>query len=214
MSKSIKRLPWKFLFDPTTPNIWPIWSSRISIKDYQEWLKEYYPKITDPEEQYNLAAENNADALEILREELDIQLPGPILVLAELGLWHGKRPAYHWITSGNIKDCFYDNNDDVAWFLDCRGDLRCNSFHHDGKNRYLYRTLKEDLNETQKANLERKLSDNVMEDGIIWSAATRQDLSYYTRCVGDWIAEAYGWDTPGVRQKKRKEAARVKNRHI
>ena len=37
------------------------------------------------------------------KTNLDIQLSSPILVVGDLGLWHGRRMGYKEIESGNIR---------------------------------------------------------------------------------------------------------------
>ena len=49
--------------------------------------------------------ETNADYLSDERVNLNIQLSQPILVIADLGLWNGRRMGYKEIPSGNIRDC-------------------------------------------------------------------------------------------------------------
>ena len=50
--------------------------------------------------------------------------------------------AYGEIKSGNIKDCLESEMDDLTWYVDHLGDLRCDAIHHDGTNHYLYRCYK------------------------------------------------------------------------
>ena len=40
------------------------------------------------------------------RVNLNIQLDQPILVIADLGLWNGRRTGYQEISSGNIRTAF------------------------------------------------------------------------------------------------------------
>ncbi len=50
--------------------------------------------------------EINGDYLDDERMNLDVQLSQPILVIADLGLWHGRRMGYKEIPSGNIRTAF------------------------------------------------------------------------------------------------------------
>ena len=137
-----------------------------------------------------MAYDDNMDTLGCERMNLDIQLQQPIIVIADLGLWYGRRPAYRLIRSGNIKDCLYSEYD-CEWYLDHLGDLRCRATHHDGTNYYLYRVFRDDMSEEQQENFEAKLYEG---------KATRRDINRYTRRLGDEIADVYGWDIP--RKKK------------
>lgn len=170
---------------------WLIWSSDFDVEDYEDWLKEEYPEITDPDEKWSLAYDDNMDTLGYERMNLDIQLQQPIIVIADLGLWCGRRPAYSLIRSGNIKDCLYSECDSCTWYLDYLGDLRCKAAHHDGTNYYLYRVFRDDMSEEQQENFMAKLCEG---------KTTRRDINRYTRRLGDEIADVYGWDIP--RRKK------------
>ena len=39
----------------------------------------------------------------------------PILVIGDLGLWHGRVSGYKEIPSGNIRDCLYSDCDYSTW---------------------------------------------------------------------------------------------------
>ena len=55
--------------------------------------------------------EINGEYLNDERENLDIQLSQPILVIGDLGMWNGRRMGYKEIASGNIRDCLYSDTD-------------------------------------------------------------------------------------------------------
>ena len=119
-----------------------IWSNDIDYDDWREDLEEQYPDLTEAE-RMELMYELNGDYLDDERSNLDIQLSRPILVVGDLGLWHGRRMGYKEIPSGNIRDCLYSERDiDYStWYVDKNGDFRCDAIHHDGTNHYLYLSL-------------------------------------------------------------------------
>ena len=123
------------------------------------------------------------------RSNLDIQLSRPILVVGDLGLWHGRRMGYKEIPSGNIRDCLYSEQDmDYStWYVDKNGDFRCDAIHHDGTNHYLYRAYKDGVSDTRIENLKEKLYRGI---------ATRADITRVTRRLGDEIAHVYGFPIP------------------
>ena len=82
-----------------------IWSNDIDYDDWREDLEEQYPDLTEAE-RMELMYELNGDYLDDERSNLDIQLSRPILVVGDLGLWHGRRMGYKEIPSGNIRDFF------------------------------------------------------------------------------------------------------------
>ena len=98
------------------------------------------------------------------------------------------------IDSGNLKDCLYTNSDMAEWYVDKRGDLRCEAVHHDGTNHYLYRVFKDGVSETQIENLQNK---------IYCRRATRTDITRVTQRLGDSIAAVYGFRIPKQRVRQR-----------
>ena len=166
-----------------------IWSNDLDYDDWKDYLESEFPDLTE-EERMTKMYEINNDYLSDERENLDIQLAEPILIIGDLGFWNGRRQAYKEISSGNIKDCLYSDCDYVTWFVDNQGDLRCDAIHHDGTNHYLYRAYKDGVSESTKENLKIKLYRGV---------ATRKDITRITRRLGDVIAKAYGFDLPKQR---------------
>ena len=133
----------------------------------------------------NIDYEQNAEYLEDERANLNIEVGDEIIVIADLGLWDGRHKAYRLLHSENIKDCLYGPiGDYVTWFVDDRGDLWCRDIHHDGTNLYLYRAWKHDVSETQKNNF---------IDKVYHGNVTRRDIARYTRKIGTYVADVYGW---------------------
>lgn len=168
-----------------------IWSNyHLDYADWKEDLEAEYPDLSE-EERISLMYEINGEYLDDERINLDIQLSQPILMVADLGLWYGRRTGYREIQSGNIRDCLYSEMDYATWYVDRRGDLRCDAVHHDGTNHYLYRVYKDDARESQIDLLKEKLYNGT---------ATRADITRVTRRLGDEIAKVYGFSTPRQRQ--------------
>ena len=135
--------------------------------------------------------EINDDYLDDERSNLNIQLSQPIIVIGDLQLWNGKIVGCKMVNSGNIKDCLRSECDMVEWYVDKRGDLRCNAIHHDGTNHYLYRVFKDGITDTQKENLQNKIYNETI---------TRADITRVTKRLGDYIARVYGYEI--AREKK------------
>lgn len=124
-----------------------------------------------------------AEYLEDERVNLNVKLGAPIIVIADLGLWNGRRKGYKMINSGNIKDCLYDDCDYITWYCD-RYNFRAVACHHDGVNRYLYRELRENLTFAQRENFLYKLVHN---------EANERMIRRYTKSIRPEIAKVYGW---------------------
>ena len=121
--------------------------------------------------------------LEDERANLDIKLDGMIVVIADLGLWNCRRFGYKIISSGNIKDCLYDDCDYITWYCDDYN-FRAVATHHDGINRYLYRVFRDNVSGIQIGNFLHKLVRGEVNDRMI---------RRYTKSIRPEIAKVYGW---------------------
>lgn len=161
--------------------------------DYENWrddLEAEYPNMSE-EERIALMYEINGNYLDDERANLSIQLPQPILMIADIGRWDGRYSGYGEIKSGKISDCLYSELDYATWYVDKLGDLRCDAIHHDGTNHYLYRVYKPGVRESQIDLLKEKLYEG---------KATRADITRITRRLGDEIAKVYGFSILKQRQ--------------
>lgn len=159
--------------------------------DYEDWradLEADYPELSE-DQLMALMYEINGNYLDDERANLNIHLDQPILIIADLGLWRGRRMGYKEIESGNIRDCLFSDRDTdyATWYVDKLGDLRCDAIHHDGTNFLLYRTYKDGVTESQIDRLKEKL---------YYGTATRADITRITRRLGDEIGKVYGWEFP------------------
>ncbi len=164
-----------------------IWSNYdLDYDDWKDDLESEYPELSK-NERMELMHEINGDYLDDERVNLNIQLPRPILIIADLGRWNGRFVGYKEIASGKISDCLYSDTDYSTWYVDKLGDMRCDAVHHDGTNHYLYRTYKDGVSEEQIDRLKGKIYDGT---------ATRADITRITKRLGDEIGKVYGWDFP------------------
>lgn len=170
-----------------------IWSNYdLDYEDWREDLEEQYPELSE-DERVALMYDINGDYLDDERTNLNIQLAQPILIIANMGLWYGRRMGYREIESGNIRDCLYSDRgiDYSTWYVDKLGDLRCDAIHHDGTNYLLYRTYKSGVRESQI---------DLLKEKLYYGKATRADITRVTRRLGDDIAKVYGFPIPRQRQ--------------
>lgn len=166
-----------------------IWSNmKLDIKDwkdgYKEWLEINDINDRDSEDEddiYRWMCDTNDGYLDDERMNLNKVVDGRILVIADLGLWNGRRPGYQVIGTRNIKDIL-DVNYDYAEFYGDGYNIRGTEVHHDGTNHYLYRIIREDR------NIENLL--NAICDG---EEISKSKLNYYTRSLYKDVAKIYGW---------------------
>lgn len=173
-----------------------IWSNDdLDYADWKDDLEAEYPHLSEAQ-RMELMVEINDGYLDDERLNLNVQLSQPILVVADLGLWYGRRSGYREIESGNIRDCLYAQTDYATWYVDRLGDLRCDAIHHDGVNHYLYRVYKDGVRESQI---------DLLKEKLYHGTATRADITRVTRRLGDEIARVYGFPIP--RQPHPRQAA-------
>ena len=97
-----------------------IWSNEnLDTEDWKESFKEYIEMNNldidpnDEEELYKYMVETNDEYLSDERINLNINVPDTdtVLVIADLGLWNGRRSAYREIHADKISDCLYTDRD-------------------------------------------------------------------------------------------------------
>jgi hypothetical protein len=168
----------------TTENKRVIWQNyNIDVKDYQELFDEY--EVTDEYEQYRLAYEENDRYLDDERANIAEELDENIIIIADIGLWDGRRIGYKEIGS-NVADCleFEKDCDYAEWYVDSKKNLRSSQSHHDGTHHLLYRVWKKNLSERAKENFR----------NLIYTGKVKpRDITKYTRRLGDYVNSVYGW---------------------
>lgn len=188
-----KEILQEHLSHKNSPEKHIIWSNHNL--DFEKWkaeLKEEYPHMTE-NDLISQMYETNNNYLDDERINLNIQMPRDILVIADIGRWNGRFSGYAEIKSGNIKDCLYSECDYTEWFVDKSGDFRCDAYHHDGVNHYLYRALRDGASDVQ---IER------LKDLIYCNKVTDKDIKAVTERLGDKIGEVYGWAFKPEQQEK------------
>ena len=171
-----------------------IWSNEyLDWDNYRDAFEEDYSGLSD-DEKYQLMCDLNNDYLDDERRNLDIQVGTPIIVIADIGRWDGRHTGYREISSGCIKDCLESQLDSATWYVDCKGDLRLDGYHHDGRNYYLYRKYREDVSEEAIEDFKEKILDHTL---------TAEGIDRVTERLGDDIAKVYGFRLPEQTREKR-----------
>lgn len=158
-----------------------IWSdTSIDLDEWKDFLEEEYPEVTDEDEQYRLAMDMNYEYLEDERANLKKDVGGRIVIIADLGLWYGRRSAYKVLDSHDLSSVLYaDGCDYHEWFVE-DGELRGIGVHHDGTNRYIFRAM--------KPNLPYDLYYEVVNGN-----ADEDQINEATRSLALDVATIYGW---------------------
>lgn len=168
-----------------------IWSNiNLDIEDwrdgYKEWLEINEIDDRDPNDEEDIhdwMVETNNEYLYDEKANLNHEVDGRILVIADLGFWNGRSSGYV-IRKSNMKEIFNINGRgfDYAEFYGDGYNIRGIEHHHDGTNYYLYRVIREDRN-----------IDNLLEAIYNGEEISRSKLNYYTKSLYKDVAEVYGW---------------------
>ena len=163
-----------------------IWTSEPDYEEVRKYMEEDFPEMSEAE-RIAIFRQGNIDCLQFQREELSMKF--------------GKHMAYKEIDSGQLADCFEPNRDtlSIRWFVDEKGDLRCDDVHHDGVNHYLYRVLKRDIPQSEVDYLK-----NAIRTGV----AYRSDIERCTERLGDAISAVYGFELPQPERQAERGQAR------
>lgn len=141
-----------------------------------DWIEECQP--TD-DQKYERMYDDLNFFIDDERANLDISC-NKIIVIANLGLWHGRRQGYK-IIDGNVKNILYTDCDYAKWYADEK-DIRGKFIHHDGTNYVLYREIKDmdTIDEfTNKIYNDEELTDELLDK--------------YTNSLRPYVAKIYGW---------------------
>jgi hypothetical protein len=169
-----------------------IWSNTdLEIDDdwkaaYKEFLEinnmDVPLKIDDYDVEVYMC-ETNDMYLDDERMNLDKTLDGRILVIADLGLWDGRKQGYK-ILGKNLNNIFDINSRgfDYAEFYGDGYNIKAIEHHHDGTNYYEYRVIREDR------DIDKLL--NAIYNG---EEVTRKKINYYTKSLYKDVAKIYGW---------------------
>ena len=160
-----------------------IWSSEIDLKDFEEYLKEEYPDVTDECEQYDICYNLNTEYLDDKKINLNIPLDNQIIIIADLGLWNGRRSGYRVLKNQNVNACFDCTEYESEFYCD-RYDFKCTAYHHDGTNHYTFRVFKDSLSDVQKQNFIDKIYNNNF---------TQADITRCTKSLLPYIKKVYGF---------------------
>lgn len=157
--------------------------------DPKNWIDDYketaeingWDEDTDNEDNlYRFMEETNEGYLDDERSNLNKNVNGRILAIADLGLWNGRRQGYKILTD-NINSILSSDCDYCEWYDDGYN-IRFTGHHHDGTNHVLYRIIREDRN-----------IENLLDDIYNGKEISRKKLNYYTRSLHSAVADVYGW---------------------
>lgn len=129
---------------------------------------------------YNWMINTNYMYLDDERENLNKQIDGKILCIADIGRWNGRVNGYV-ILNDNLNS-FLNICDDYMEFFGDGKNIRAAGHHHDGTNYYIFRAIR------PGRDIDKFL--NAIYNG---EHITNSKLNYYTRSIYLDVAAVYGW---------------------
>jgi hypothetical protein len=168
-----------------------IWSNiNLNIADWRDGYREHLEMNdmddADPNDEhaiYEWMNETNDMYFDDEYANLNKQLDGRIIVIADLGLWDGRKKGYKLLGT-NLNEIFNINprGFEYAEFYGDGHNIRATEHHHDGVNHYLYRVVREGRN-----------IDNLLTAISNGEEITSSKLNYYTKSLYSEVADVYGW---------------------
>lgn len=116
------------------------------------------------------------------RANLNWQIEGTIVAIADLGLWMGRRKGFK-ILGDKLTDIFNVSQDDNEYYCD-QDDCQATCSHHDGTNYITYRVIKSD--DYDKV-------ENLLYKMAFESDDYESEVYRNTHSLMPYIAEVYGW---------------------
>lgn len=171
-----------------------VWSNiNLDINDWKEDIYENYPEL--PRSEYeDKMVELNDEYFEDEKSNLNKSIDGDLIVIADLGLWNGRRTGYGIIENAKLSTCLKQMYDYAEWYVTRDGEFQSRQIHHDGTNYYTYRKIKEGIDEDTLYEFKEKMYDGV---------ATQEDFDRVTEKLGKAVGEIYGWEFPTEQEKQR-----------
>lgn len=161
-----------------------IWDG--TIYDFTDWLddlREDYPDMSD-DELLELARDLHAEYLDDERANLSVEVPGELVIIADLGLWNGRVQGIKRLPKSNISEFLYSQCKGISEckFYSNGLDICCDEYHHDGTNHYILREMREN-----------RSVDRLMDRICNGETLSRATINYYTKSTVGVVNKVYGW---------------------
>ena len=173
----MKKIIWK------SYGMYSLKELEVEEQDVKEWLSECYPEEERTEEEITQKIYNRLDTyFDDETMNLDKQLDGRILAIADMGLWNGRRTGYK-ILGDNLNEVLTSaiGCDEKEVYFDGHN-IKAEGYHHDGRNYVEFREIKEGK------NIDRLLNKIYNNEPI-----SRNELNYYTKPLGKYVKQIFGW---------------------
>lgn len=158
-----------------------IWTNKnLNLNDWNDFFIENYPESNfSDDEKLDIINDMNNDYFDDEKANLDQFIDGDIIVIANLGLWNGRKSGYT-ILENNLNSIFDVCEDYNDFYVD-NYDVKAECAHHDGTNYYTFRELKPYENH-----------DNFLAK-IYNGTVTQKDITRHTKSLKKYIKSIYGF---------------------
>lgn len=161
--------------------------SSKELEQYEKDAKEMLLENNIPEEEITEDRVTNEiyDSIDLNFDaevcNLDKELEGRILAIANMGLWYGRRTGYK-VLGHNLNEVVTSTIgcDEKEVYCDAYNVL-AKGYHHDGTNYVEFREIREDRDIDRLLN---KIYNN--------EEVTRREINYYTKSLRPYIKKIYG----------------------
>lgn len=117
------------------------------------------------------------------RSNLNKELDGKILCIADVGTWRGRRTGYKMLGS-NLNEVIYSqvSGDSTLEVSYDGNNVIATEHHHDGTNYYTFREVREETN-----------YENLLDKIYNQEEVSRSMLNKYTKSLRQHVKQIYGW---------------------
>jgi hypothetical protein len=165
-------------------NNWDMLDGDETEKDLKEQIAERKEIEVEEVTEEDLSEEKSFLYDEYFNDELgnlDVELDGRIIAIADLGLWNGRVGGYK-IGGTNLNEIMKMGNHDYIDIWSDGYNIRKSSSHHDGTNYILFRKVREDR------DIDR-FTDMIYNNKPI----SKSVLNYYTKSIEKDVRNIFGW---------------------
>lgn len=117
------------------------------------------------------------------KQELDIDLDGEVICIADIGTWQGRRDSYKVLKS-NLNEILNSFGCDYLKVYAEDGNIKARAVHHDGTNRYLFRMLKPFKTDEAYDRFFDRLWNGTLTD---------REMRRHTASLYPFVKKVYGW---------------------
>lgn len=166
-----------------------IYTTWIDYKEFEG--DEIFEELTE-NEKWDYCCETKRIWLEDETENLDKIIPGIPVIIADLGLWDGRRRGYRTESCtkfiGEMLQEISYNHDDFEWYC-ADGDLKVAGYHHDGTNYFTLRYI--------PAAEKQEIIEKILDGDI-----SMKEMLQHTKSLEPVVNEVYGWKSTAENPEK------------